>query len=72
MKSVSKNNNVDRNGGDNKVNRTKPQVNFQTKLANSKNKIRPDFLVKSKLLAKPSFRVDFLAFGARLAFAKLR
>lgn len=47
-------------GSNSKVDRVKLQVDSQTKLSMSKNMVRPNFLAKSKLLAKSRSKLSFL------------
>lgn len=70
LRLIGKNNTIDRVGGNSKVDKTKFQSNFSVKLAKFKNMVRPYFLAKSKFLARPSSKTDFLISKARLVFAK--
>lgn len=73
---VDENNTMDGVGVDREIGITRPgaksQTNFQVKWAKFKNTIWSNFLAKSKLLAKPSFKAGFLTLGAQLIFVKWR
>lgn len=69
---VEKNSTFDKVDGDNKINGAKSQTNFQTKLAKSKNTMKPNFLAECQLLADASSGSGFFTFKNRLVFTKLR
>lgn len=58
-------------GEDNIVNEVVGSIN-KVGGAKSKNLVMPNFLAKSKLFVKPSFKLGFLTSRARLTFTKLR
>lgn len=66
---VSKSSTISKiNSNNNKVGKAKSQA----KLIKSKNTVKPDLLIISKLLAEPNFRLNFFISQTKLAFAKLR
>lgn len=69
---INKNIIIDNISIDNNISRKKSQAYFQEKIFKFKNIRKPNFLIKSKLLAKPSFKQGFSIPKIRLGFEKLR
>lgn len=71
-RSVDKASIINGAGNISKIGRIKSYTNFRVKLFKSKITVRPDFLVKSQLLAELSSKPGFLTSRARLTFVTLR
>lgn len=71
--SFGKDNSIDKQDGNSKINRVKSMDKKNEKLAKSKNMVKSDFSIISKILVakKPSFKSRFSILRARLPFAKL-